>query len=65
MRLVQIALPDDPPRGFTGTLPPLSRREHDQRMTARPLRDAVDGVLEGDDLKHHRDALEHDRLDTG
>jgi uncharacterized protein len=64
MHVAQIDSLDDLSSGLTGTRPLLSRPERDQRTTARLLRHAVDSVLEGDYLKHHFDAREHDPCDA-
>lgn len=63
MRLVQIDSLNELSSGFAGTLPILSRREHFDRMMARPLREAAEGMLDGDYRQHYLDALEHERFD--
>ncbi len=61
--LISIERIEDLKGGFASAMPILSQPEWLARMISRPVKDAADGVLKGDKLKHYRDVLTHSTYD--
>ncbi len=63
LKLISIRTLSELTGGFMATLPILTQPDWLRRLTMRPAIAAADDVLEGDKLRHYRDALAHPTFD--